>query len=73
MKIVRGPLSGAPVLLVGKGFVYLGKGVRHAMSGNVGEFKPMSTDSAFINADPYTAPLTDKEEAIAMKAILLHG
>lgn len=73
MKIVTGEFSGAPILLLNDGFVYLRNGNRAYMSGMVGEFKLLQKDSALITAKPYNAPLTNEEEAIAMKAILLHG
>lgn len=67
MKIVAGHVSGSPVLILPEGYVYLS-----GEWGTVGKFIRRS-DHALKNNAAYTKPLTDAEEAIAMKAILLHG
>ena len=75
MRIVTGPLSGAPILILpGNKYMYLGMGMRGHMSGPVGELRTLQDPkSAILDGTPYPVPLTDEQEALAMKAILLHG
>lgn len=69
MRIVRGPHSGYPILLLPNGYAYLSAPDDPRMAGR---YMPHSR-SQFRECEPYSEPLTDTEEAVAMKVILLHG
>lgn len=66
MMIVRGSMSGAPILLLPEGYAYL----RVWCERKAGEYQ---LSDGLRSNKPYTEPLTDEEEALAMKLILTYG